>query len=200
MTPETLDLLREVGHRLRTPLATVHGYASLVEAHALDPRIQPSDLAVWAHRIQVETDRLNGLLVDLSRLRAAASGALRTTRLDLRLLVSEAIQQAEAELDQPLAFEPGEPLAYHGDGVLLKRAAYHLSILGLQRRQGASLRLVHEPDGARLELRLAAGWTPPDHDVWLFFCGAIAAAHGGRLDHQPDGPVLRLGVPRGIAA
>jgi hypothetical protein len=196
MTPETLEFLRHVGHRLRTPLATVHGYASLLEAHAVDPRVQPEDLAVWAKRIQVETDRLNGLLVDLSRLRAAVSGTLRPTPVDLAQLVTEAVKQAETELDQTLTCQPADALPYTGDAALLKRAAYHLAILGLQRRQGATLRLTPVGEGASLELRLASGWTAPEYDVWLFFCGAVAEAHGGQLEHRPDGPALILGVPR----
>jgi phospho-acceptor domain-containing protein len=195
MTPDTLELLREVGHRLRTPLATVHGYASLLEAHVQDPRVEPADLALWAHRIQLETDRLNGLLVDLSRLRAAVAGTTRPTSLELRRLVQESVRQAELELDQRLPFEDGEPLIYAGDAALLKRVAYHLAILGLQRR-GAGLYLASEPSGgARLELRLPSGWTPPQHDVWLFFCQSVAEAHAGRLEHSATGPTLYLGQP-----
>ena len=195
MTPDTLELLRELGHRLRTPLATVHGYASLVEAHAQDPRVDPADLAVWARRIQVETDRLNGLLIDLSRLRAVATGTTRSTSLDLRALVGEAVQQAETELDHSLNLDESgaQHLPYAGDAALLKRLAYHLAILGIQRRQDATLRLTTSPEGARLELRLAAGWTPPQHDVWLVFCAAVAEAHGGRLEHTANGPVAHLG-------
>jgi signal transduction histidine kinase len=193
MTPDTLELLRELGHRLRTPLATVHGYASLVEAHALDPRVDPADLVVWARRIQVETDRLNGLLVDLSRMRTLVTGRLRPTSLDLRGLVDEAVRLAETELDHSLDVEYGEDLAYQGDATLLKRLAYHLAILGIQRRQGATLRLTPDPDGVRLELRLAMHWTPPEHDVWVAFCAAIAEAHAGWLEHTADGPVAHLG-------
>src|SRR5919202_1733190 len=132
MTPDTLDVLREVGHRLRTPLATIHGYASLVEAHAHDPLVLPGALAVGARRIQLEADRLNGLLLDLSRLRAVSAATLRPARLDLRAVVDESVRQAEDELDQTLAFEDGGALSYDGDALLLKRLAYHLAILGLQ--------------------------------------------------------------------
>jgi signal transduction histidine kinase len=194
MTPDTLDVLREVGHRLRTPLATVHGYASLVEAHALDPRVQPADLAVWAHRIQIETDRLNGLLVDLSRLRAVASGTTRLTNLDLGSVVDDAVREAETQLDQRLSVEKPETLPYHGDATLLTRLAYHLAILGIQRRQGARLRLSVAPDGARLELHLSGGWTPPEHDAWLIFCSQVSEAHAGHLEHTPSGPLAHLGI------
>jgi light-regulated signal transduction histidine kinase (bacteriophytochrome) len=192
MTPDTLELLREVGHRLRTPLATVHGYASLLEAHIQDPRVEPADLALWAHRIQLETDRLNSLLVDLSRLRAAVAGTTRPTSLDLRGVVHDAVRQAETELDQTLPFDTGAPLPYAGDATLLNRLAYHLAVLGLQRRQGASLRLTPDARGACLELRLPSGWTPPPHDVWLFFCESVAEAHAGRVEHRPEGPAVYL--------
>src|SRR5919204_4868656 len=167
MTPDTLELLRELGHRLRTPLATVHGYASLVEAHAQDPRVDPADLAVWARRIQVEADRLNGLLVDLSRLRAVVAGTTRPTSLDLHAVLDAGVKRAETELDHPLNVDKPETLLYQGDATLLERLVYHLAILGIQRRQTARLRLVATPDGPRLELHLPAGWTPPPHDVWL---------------------------------
>ena len=196
MTPDTLELLREVGHRLRSPLATVHGYAGLLEAHASDPRVEPADLALWARRIQVETDRLNGLLVDLSRLRNATAGMLRPTRFDLAALVADAVKQAETELDQTLSFQAGAPLPYEGDASLLKRAAYHLALVALKRRQGATMNLTPRADGATLELRLATAWTAPAHDVWLLLCSAVAEAHGGRLEHRADGPALLLGMPR----
>jgi signal transduction histidine kinase len=194
VNPDTLDLLRELSHRLRTPLATIHGYASLVEAHAQDARNDPADVAVWARRIQLETDRLNGLLTDLSRLRALAGGATRPTSLDLQAVVDGAIKQAETELDLPLRAENSASLPYRGDPTLLNRLAYHLAVLGIQRRQTATLRVSSAPDGARLELDRGAAWTPPANDVWLNFCTAVTEAHAGRLDHTPTGLIAYLGT------
>src|SRR5205823_5530209 len=116
-----------------------------------------------------------------------------TTHFDLRALVAGAIRQAETELDQSLSFPDGEGVTYHGDATLLTRVAYHLAVLGLQRRQGASLMVSSEPDGASVQLVLPGGWTAPAQDVWLEFCATVAAAHAGSLEHRPDGLLLVLG-------
>jgi len=66
MTPDTLDPLREMRHRLRSPLAIVYGYASLLEAHAAQGTLDETAVVEWARAMQLETERLDALIGELA--------------------------------------------------------------------------------------------------------------------------------------
>src|SRR5690242_11231869 len=66
MTEDTLDPLREMRHRLRSPLATVYGYASLLEAHAAQGTLDQATVAEWARQMLFETERLDAMIGELA--------------------------------------------------------------------------------------------------------------------------------------
>jgi signal transduction histidine kinase len=187
MTPETLDLLREVGHRLRSPLATVYGYASLLEANATGDSVEPAELANWARHIQTEVERLDALLGDLSRLRLAASGTLRLGPCDLRDVIRDAAQLARNDFDQLVAIEDGLPVPFVGDAALLRRALYHL----LAHAQG--VRLTDDGMVIRVSIELDAPWRQPaPTDAWWQLCSTAISAHHGRLAPTSTGVCIEL--------
>jgi len=181
MSPETLDLFREVSHRLRSPLATVYGYASLLEAQADDGLVGPTELKDWARKIQSEAERMDALIADLSRLRLAMSGELRLVPCDMRLM----LDQAGGEL------EAGPPVTLLADHKLLARALYHL----LMRCGSAHIQLRDNTSAVQLDIRLTQPWREPAQtDVWWQLTRAAFAAHNGTLAAANGG--LRLELPR----
>jgi signal transduction histidine kinase len=189
MTPDTLDLLREVSHRLRSPLATVYGYASLLEANATAASVEPAELANWAHHIQTEIERLDALLVDLSRLRLAASGSPQLALCDLRQVVCAAAQSVRHDFDQHVAIEDGLPVPFVGDAILLTRAIYHLLA------HAHRVRLTDDPIAIRLSIELDAPWRQPAAtDAWWLLCSTVIANHQGHV--APTSSGLGLEFPR----
>ncbi|HET6317650.1 MAG TPA: histidine kinase dimerization/phospho-acceptor domain-containing protein [Chloroflexota bacterium] len=181
MSPETLDLLREVSHRLRSPLATVYGYASLLEAQADDGLVGPAELKEWARKIQDEAERMDALIADLSRLRLASSGELRLVLCDVRPMAAQA----------DVTVVDGPPVTLLADHKMLGRALYHL----LMRCGSAHIQLRDEPTAVVLDIQLAAPWREPAAcDVWWQFTRAALAAHNGRLTRTSGG--LSLELPR----
>ncbi len=194
---EPVALLRELSHRLRTPLATIHGYASLLEAHA-DEALDPAKLAGWAGRIQGEIDRATQLLADLSRLRIVLSAGIRPGPLDLRAIALDAVAELAHDLERSLLLEHGPPVPYVGDPLLLRRAVYHLGALALQCGPDVTLRLAAQPPEARVEVAWAAGTADaPAHDPWLLFCRVVARAHAGDLLARPQRLTLLLAAVDG---
>ncbi|HUZ03233.1 MAG TPA: ATP-binding protein [Thermomicrobiaceae bacterium] len=87
-----VELIGDVAHELRTPLATVRGNLEGL----LDGVVQPSE-TLWA-QLHGETSRMNRLVEDLQELSRVESGAV-TIRADV-LPVAELVEAAA------LAFEP----------------------------------------------------------------------------------------------
>src|SRR4051812_15019868 len=81
MTLDPHDTFRAARHRLRSPLATVYGYASLLEAHAAQGVLDQADIAEWARKIQHETERLDALIGELSGLPSPAQQPVAEERL-----------------------------------------------------------------------------------------------------------------------
>jgi signal transduction histidine kinase len=187
MTPETLDLLREVGHRLRSPLATVYGYASLLEANATSEHVAPADLANWAQRIQTEVERLDALLGDLSWLRLAAAGTLQLAPCDLRQIVCDAARAARTDFVQPATVVDGPLVPFVGDANLLTRALYHLLAHAL------CVRLTDDLDVIRLSIELDGQWRQPAvTDAWWQLCNTAITAHNGHLTGTSTGLCVEL--------
>ncbi len=195
--PDTVAMLRELSHRLRTPLATIQGYASLLEEHADEP-VEPERLAEWTRRIQAEVDRATELLADLSRIRLVLTQGIQRQPLELRAIAEQAIQQVGRESERFLPIERGEAVECSGDPLLLRRVAYHMVALGLQ----ASRQLAIRVDQSERVPRIAVEWNGAalaPHDPWLLFCRLAAEAHGGQLVSEPGRVVLTLPVEAGGA-
>ncbi len=190
---ETVGMLRELSHRLRTPLATIQGYASLLEAHADEP-VEPERLVEWTRRIQGEVDRATELLADLSRIRVVLVQGIQPQPVELRAVLEQAIQQVGRESERFLSIEKGGAVECQGDPLLLRRAAYHVVSLGLQASRQLSMRV--QRVGPRPQIAVEwSGAEPSSGDPWLLFCRVVAQAHGGELIAEPGRLVLTLGGP-----
>ncbi|HEY6303722.1 MAG TPA: ATP-binding protein [Terriglobales bacterium] len=94
-------LLKDVSHELRSPLARLSvalGLARQRAASGVDPEVAP-ELEIALNRIEMEADRLNGLiqrLLTISRLESGADG-LYKTQFSLRELVEQVAHDAEYE-------------------------------------------------------------------------------------------------------
>ncbi|KUN04844.1 histidine kinase [Streptomyces yokosukanensis] len=136
--------IADAGHELRTPLASIAGYAELMNRGA---RPDTADLA-W-RRIGAESARMTGLVEDLLLLARLAEGRPpQAAETDLALLVAEAVRQARtAGADHvwrvELPLDP--PLRVTGDGPRLRQAVSALL---------ANARM-HTPPGTTVTVSLA---------------------------------------------
>ena len=193
-------LLDSVSHDLRTPLATIRAAAGSL----MDPDVDWTDgeRRAAARTIDLEADRLNGLvrsLLDMSRIEG---GALHPSLevLDVEDLVRPVVDRLAAVLedhDVELRFEPGLPPiradAVHFDGVLtnlLENAAKYAP--------GAPIRIAATAtsDG-RVRIRVEDGGpgVPPESEERLFerFYRVPRSGEGSRR-----GLGIGLGVVRGL--
>ncbi len=194
---ESVAMLRELAHRLRTPLATIHGYASLLEEHVVESS-DAARMADWPRRIQQEVERATDLLTDLSRIRVVSAEGVRAEPTELRGVVEAALARVEEDTERTVSLRGGPPVPYQGDPLLLQRAAYHLATLGLQCGREATLSVSRGDEGAVL----AVDWAPPGapappQDPWLLFCRVVAHGHGGALEERPGRLSLTLRAARG---
>lgn len=198
---ESLDLLRELAHRLRTPLATVHGYASLLESQFGDEDgevpFDPVRALQWVQTIQGEIERATELLADLSRMRSVLMSGPRPTRVELRDLLEQAVEQVRVEHERPVTWE-GAPLTYRGDPLLLQRLLYHVVGLGAHRGERVDVSL----SGTDAEPRLDVRWAPAGgrinlQDPWIVFCEVVARAHAGTVVLGAGDACVRLGAVEG---
>jgi two-component system OmpR family sensor kinase len=142
--------IADASHELRTPIASVRGYAELFRRGA---SARPDDLAKAMHRIEAEAERM-GLLVDemLLLARLDAGRPLEREPVDLAALAGDAVADARAvEPDRPLRLDCGtEPVVVAGDAARLRQVLDNL--LANVRR--------HTPAGTPASVRIGAadGW------------------------------------------
>ncbi|MEU1277021.1 HAMP domain-containing sensor histidine kinase [Streptomyces sp. NPDC005805] len=164
----------DAGHELRTPLASIRGYAELTRRGADRDATDP----VARHalgRIEAEATRMTGLVEDLlllARLDAGRPVAARAT--ELPSLVVDAVSDARAagpdhrwRLDLPVA-----PATVHGDPERLHQVLVNLL---------ANAR-THTPPGTTVTARVRTG---PDPDPGAGTVGRVV------LEVEDDGP----GIP-----
>ena len=194
-------LLDSVSHDLRTPLATIRAAAGGL----MDPEVSWTDdeRRAAARTIDVEADRLNGLVRNLLDMSRIEGGALRPSIevLDVEALVQPVVDRLSSILDGnkvELRFEPGLPPvradAVHFDEVLtnlLENAAKYASLAPI--RVEASVC----PDG-RVRIRVEDGGpgVPAEAEGRLFekFYRVPRSGEGSRR-----GLGIGLGVVRGLA-
>ncbi|MEU1277169.1 HAMP domain-containing sensor histidine kinase [Streptomyces sp. NPDC005805] len=145
----TEDRLRrfvaDASHELRTPVATIRGYAELFRRGASQ---RPDDLARAMARIESEARRM-GLLVEELLLLAKLDQGLPLARepVDLGALAAEAVDDARVLApDRPLFLEtaPGAPVVVPGDADRLRQVLVNLL---------ANVRH-HTPEGTEAQVRV----------------------------------------------
>lgn len=95
------EFLTMASHELRTPVASIKGYAQMLQRLRERDAVEPERLARSLMAIDRETDRLTRLIsgfLDVSRT-PASHFQLRLARLDLRDLVSDVVERFSAGLD-----------------------------------------------------------------------------------------------------
>ncbi|TDC41964.1 HAMP domain-containing histidine kinase [Actinomadura sp. KC345] len=146
---ESRDRLRrfvaDASHELRTPVATVRGYAELFRRGAAD---RPEDLAKAMSRIESETERMGRLVDEMLLLARLDQGRpLEREPVDLAALAAEAAGDAAvAGPDHPLTLEADGPVVVSGDAERLRQILDNL--LANVRR--------HTPPGTAAAVRVAA--------------------------------------------
>ncbi|WP_051722611.1 cell wall metabolism sensor histidine kinase WalK [Streptomyces albus] len=151
----TEDRLRrfvaDASHELRTPVATIRGYAELFRRGAAH---RPADLAQAMSRIESEARRMGSLVEELLLLAKLDQGLpLAGEPVDLNSLAAEAVDDARVLAPgSPLFFEPGAdgPVIVRGDADRLRQVLANLL---------ANVRH-HTPEGTESRVRIGRrdGW------------------------------------------
>jgi two-component system OmpR family sensor kinase len=199
--------LADAGHELRTPLASIAGYAEMMDRGAakIEPRL------AW-RRVSAQAARMTGLVEDLLLLARLDEGRpLQAVEVNLATLVAEAVWDARAagaDHDWQLALRLDEPATVTGDPARLTQVVANLL---------ANAR-VHTPPGTRITVAvevtracrvirvrddgpgIPAGLLPSVFErftradtsrtrgkgggsgLGLAIAAAITQAHGGRID------------------
>lgn len=194
-------LLDSVSHDLRTPLATIRAAAGSL----MDPDVvwTEEERRTAAGTIDLEADRLNGLVRNLLDMSRIEGGALRPSLevLDVEDLVQPVVRRLAGALTDheiELRFEPGLPPvradAVHFDEVLtnlLENAAKYAPLAPIRVAASAC-------DDGRVRVRVEDGGpgVPPEAEGRLFekFYRVPRSGEGSRR-----GLGIGLGVVRGLA-
>ncbi|MET7452251.1 ATP-binding protein [Streptomyces sp. NPDC005574] len=138
--------LADAGHELRTPLASIAGYAELMNRGA--DRVEP--MLAW-RRVSAESARMTALVEDLLLLARLDEGRpLPSAEVDLAALVAEAVWEARAAAgghDWQLELRLDAPALVTGDETRLRQAFANLL---------ANAR-AHTPAGTRVVAALETG-------------------------------------------
>ncbi|NUT44951.1 MAG: HAMP domain-containing histidine kinase [Thermoactinospora sp.] len=206
----------DASHELRTPVATIRGYAELFRRGASS---RPEDLALAMERIESEATRM-GVLVDelLLLARLDQRRALERRPVDLGALAAEAVEAAHAvEPDRPFTLDVAD-VVVTGDAVRLRQILDNLLANARQ----------HTPPGTPVTVTVAADGVVSVRDegpgmteeqrtrafdrfyrassgtagagLGLAIVAAVAEAHGGRawIDSAPGrGTTVRVSLPPG---
>ncbi|WP_309055569.1 ATP-binding protein, partial [Streptomyces sp.] len=138
-------LLADAGHELRTPLASIAGYAELMGRGAED-----TDAGLAWRRVSAQSARMTGLVEDLLLLARLDEGRpLEAVEVDLATLVAEAVWDARAAgagHDWRLALRVAGPAVVTGDPARLTQVVANLL---------ANAR-AHTPPGTRVDVTVEA--------------------------------------------
>jgi two-component system OmpR family sensor kinase len=191
----------DASHELRTPVATIRGYAELFRRGAAD---RPEDLAKAMSRIESEAERMS-LLVDEMLLLARLDQGRPLVRepVDMTALAEDAVADARAiEPGRPLTVDAGGPVVVAGDAARLRQLLGNLlaNVRSHTPPDAAAVVRVHAADGdAVIEVADAGpGLTDEQRDrvferfyradqartrggagLGLSIVAAVATAHGG---------------------
>ncbi|MFC5213580.1 sensor histidine kinase [Streptomyces coerulescens] len=205
--------LADAGHELRTPLASIAGYAELMNRGT--GRIEP--LTAW-RSVSAESARMTGLVEDLLLLARLDEGRpLHRTEVDVAALVAEAVREARAAgsgHDWRLELRPDATPSVLGDEARLHQVVANLlANARMHTPVGTRVVVVVETGGDRCVVRVRddgpgippalvptvfdrftradpsrARSTPHEggSGLGLAVVAAIVAGHGGHIDVESD--------------
>lgn len=135
----------DASHELRTPVATIRGYAELYRGGALEQR---HDLSEAMRRTEQEAVRMGALIDDMLLLARLDQGRpLERAPVDVAALVDDAARDARAvDPARPITATTDGPLVVLGDADRLRQVVANL----------VANALVHTPEGTAVELRASA--------------------------------------------
>ncbi|TDD81763.1 HAMP domain-containing histidine kinase [Actinomadura rubrisoli] len=210
------QFIADASHELRTPVATVRGYAELFRRGAAD---RPDDLAKAMRRIESEAERMGRLVDEMLLLARLDQGRpLEREPVDLAALAADAVADAAAvEPGRPLTLEAPGPVVVRGDAERLRQVLANLLANVLRHTPpgtAATVRVGEVGGEALLEVADEGPGLPEDGRARVFerfyradasrsrdrggaglglsIVAAVAEAHGGRA--------LAAGAPGGGAA
>jgi two-component system, OmpR family, sensor kinase len=139
------QFVADASHELRTPVATIRGYAELYRAGGL---ADPGSLDDAMRRTEQETLRMGGLVDDLLHLARLDQGRpLEREPLDLTQLAERVVGDARAvDPERDVRVEPAGAVVVMGDGARLHQVVSNL----------VGNAMVHAP-GATIEVRVTEG-------------------------------------------
>jgi two-component system OmpR family sensor kinase len=138
------QFIADASHELRTPVATIRGYAELYRRGALS---EEAELADAMRRTEQESVRMGDLVDDLLHLARLDQGRpMERAPVDLRALAADAVRDAQAVApERDLRLEGEDPVVVPGDERRLRQVVANL----------VGNALVHAPD-ARIVVRVDA--------------------------------------------
>jgi two-component system OmpR family sensor kinase len=215
------QFVADASHELRTPVATIRGYAELYRTGALDER-GPLDDAM--RRTEEEALRMGTLVDDLLHLARLDQGRpIERSPVELGQLVEDAARDARAvEPDREIVATVDEPVTVLGDGPRLHQVVANLLANARVHAPGAPIevRVHQDEDGAVVEVRdEGPGMAPADaaraferfyradasrsrhqcgSGLGLSIVEATVRAHGGRVaitSEEGAGTTVLLHLP-----
>jgi signal transduction histidine kinase len=135
------ELTAGLAHEFRNGLATVHGYARLI-----DPAQVPAPYASYVHGIRDETDALGRVVTNF--LNFARPAQLALVPIEMGALVARAVDEVRGEVEarQGTATVAGSFATVDGDEVLLRQAVSNLLRNAVEACAGRS-----EPPSIRID-------------------------------------------------
>jgi two-component system OmpR family sensor kinase len=160
----------DASHELRTPVATVRGYAELFRRGAA---ARPADLAKALHRIEAEAERMSALVDELLLPARLDQGRpLEREPVDLTALATEAVAGARAvDPDRTLELTAAPGVVVSGDAVRLRQVVDNL-LANVRRHTPpgtpATVNVTANEDRAHIDVTDQGPGIPPEHRERVF--------------------------------
>jgi signal transduction histidine kinase len=220
------ELVSIVSHEVRTPLASVLGFTSLLLNRDTDEETRRRYLEI----VDAQGRRLNALLDDFLDVQRLEEGRLHLSSelVDMAVLLEEQVQlfEAQSELHRLELAVNGEPLDVRGDPNRLAQVVGNLLSNAIKYSpEGGTVEVLGEQSNGSIRVTVrdhGLGIPPEQHDriftkffrgdaatsgiagsgLGLAFARAVIEAHGGRMGFESargSGSIFFLELPRARA-